>query len=155
MSIFYKDIIRILSWKTDQRPMSGYFTRQHKWIGIFFILLLLLIIFSKLIQILPTETESRTCVDRLDKRHNQPTNNLLSYTREHLVQIKQQVRQSNMLWLPSGSITNIQRQKIYIQIIQEKTKNQKHISSRIQQHGVNFINILQIKLYNQNARQHD
>ena len=65
--------------------------------------------FSKLIQILPTE--SRVGADRLDQRCNQPTNNLLSYPRKQLVQIKQQVRHGKLLGLPSGSITNIQRQK--------------------------------------------
>ena len=71
--------------------MSEYSTRQHKWLSIFFtisliITLLILINFSNLIQILPTE--STTGTDRSDQRSNQPTNNLLSYTWEQLVQIR-------------------------------------------------------------------
>ena len=67
--------------------------------------------FSNLIQKLPNE--SRTGTDRSDQRCNQPTNNLLSYIREQLVQIRQQVRHDNPLGLPSGSIANIQQLKIY------------------------------------------
>ena len=62
--------------------MSGYFTRQHTQISIYFTFLLILMNFSKLIQILPTE--SRTGADMLDQRCHQPTNNLMSYTREQL-----------------------------------------------------------------------
>ena len=67
--------------------------------------------FSNLIQILPTE--GKTGIDKLHHRCNQPTNNLLSYRREQLVQIRQQVRHDNLLGLPSGSIANIRRLKIY------------------------------------------
>ena len=104
--------------------------------------------FSNLIQILPTE--SRTGTDRLDQRCNQPTNNLLSYKREQLVQIGQQDRHDNLLALLSGSIANIQRLKTYKKRL--KIKNKK--PSRIQQHGVNFRNICQIKSYNQDASEH-
>ena len=37
MSIFDKDVIGILTRKTAQGLMSGYFTRQHKWISIFLV----------------------------------------------------------------------------------------------------------------------
>ena len=67
--------------------------------------LLIIMNFSKFIQISPPE--SRTGADRLDQRCNQLTNNLLSYTREKLVQIRQQVRGDNLLELPTGSIINI------------------------------------------------
>ena len=119
--------------------MNGYFIRQHKGISIFFTFILIIINFSKLIQMSPTE--SRTGADRLDQRCNQPKNNLLSYTREQLVQIRQQVMHGNLLGLPSGSITNIQRHKIY----KRKPRIKNKISSRIQQHGINFRNIHQIK----------
>ena len=99
MSISDKDIIGILTRKTAQLLMSGCFTGQHKQIN-----------FSKLIKILPTE--SRTGADRYDQRHNQLKNNLLSYTREQLEQIRQEVRHCNLLGLLSGSIANILRHKI-------------------------------------------
>ena len=103
--------------------------------------------FSKLIQILLTE--SRTGADRLDQRCNHQTNNILSYTRKQLVQIRQ-VKHGNLVGLPSGTITNIQRYKIYMR--KHRIKNE--TSSKIQQHGVNFRNIHQIKTYNQDAREH-
>ena len=105
MSISDKVIIRISTWKTAQGLMSGYFTGQHKWINIFFTILLIIMHFSNLIQISPTENRRGT--DRLDQRCNQPTNNQLSYTREQLVQIRQHIRHGNLFGLPSGSITNI------------------------------------------------
>ena len=101
-----------------------------------------------MIQILPTE--SGTGIHMLHHRCSQPANYLLSYTREQLVQIKQQVRHDNLLGLPLGSIANIQRLEIYKK--RPRIKNKR--SSRIQQHGVNFRNICQIKTYNQEACEH-
>ena len=44
--------------------------------------------FSNLIQIIPTE--NRRGIDKVNQRHNQLTKDLLSYTREQLIQIRQQ-----------------------------------------------------------------
>ena len=66
-------------------------------------------------------TENKTSIDMVNHRHNQPISNLLSYTREQLVQIRQQTRQNNLLGLPWGSIKRHSK----TQNIQEKTQNQK------------------------------
>ena len=94
--------------------------------------------------------ENRTSKDKVNHRHNQPTNNLLSYMRETLIQIGQQTRHNNLLGLPSGSIANILRLKIYKK--RPRIKNKK--SSRIQQYGVNFRNICQIETCNQEVSKH-
>ena len=56
--------------------------------------------FSNLIQIIPIE--NRASIDKVNHRHNQPTNNLLSYIRKQLIQIKQQTEHNTILRLPSG-----------------------------------------------------
>ena len=53
-------------------------------------------------------TENRTSIDKVNQRHYQSTKDLLSCTREQLMQIRQQTRHTNLLGLPSGSIANIQ-----------------------------------------------
>ena len=104
--------------------------------------------FSNLIQIIPTE--NRTNIGKVSHRHNQPTNSLLSYTRVHLIQIRQQTRHNQLLGLPSESIANICRLKIYKK--SPRIKNKK--SSRTQQHGINFRYICQIKTCNQEVSEH-
>ena len=75
--------------------------------------------FSNLIQIIPSE--NRTSVDKLNHRHNQPTNNLLSYTREQLIQIRQQTKHNNLTRTTIG----INSKHSKIEDIQEKAQNQK------------------------------